>query len=69
MSGAGTIGVKNSHVFMVVVGFEGMYGELLGLDTVESTTEGAADKAKEFSQTATNISNKGYIPMKLKYGK
>lgn len=66
--GAGSIGVCSFHVFMAVVGYEGINGELLGLETLESTTSGYGDKVKSYSRTATDIDNNGYVPMQLKEG-
>lgn len=39
---------------MVVIGYEGVYGELLGFDTLESTTEGYGDK--ELLRRGRNLS-------------
>lgn len=67
-SGAGKIGVNDYHVFMCFIGYHGIHDEMLGIDTIESTTSGYEDKTKEFLRSPDEIYNNNYVPMHLKEG-
>lgn len=68
----GYIGARNNegnrfpHTFIVESCFYNYQDVFVGILTIESTTEGSDDKAKEYARDANNIDNGNYYPMKLK---